>query len=115
MAAMKRIVVDLDGGEYQRLRDRALDQDRDPHQQARHLLRQALAVPSEVTTATAGVVRPPEQEWPGAAMAFYEGGETVRRIIASLEAPVAAAAVALVSTLDLAPRTRKELSDAEGE
>jgi len=42
MPAMKRIVVDLDGREYQRLRDRALDQDRDPHQEARHIVRQVL-------------------------------------------------------------------------
>jgi plasmid stability protein len=42
MAAMKRIVVDLDGGEYQRLRQRAQDEDRDAHQESRHIVRQVL-------------------------------------------------------------------------
>ncbi len=59
---MKRIIVELDGGEYQRLRELALDQDRDAHQHARFLLRQALAIPPEVATANAGVVRLPEHQ-----------------------------------------------------
>jgi len=42
MPAMKRIVVDLDGREYQRLRERAQAEDRDAHQQARHIVRQVL-------------------------------------------------------------------------
>ena len=39
---MKTVVVALPADEYKRLAERAEASDRDPHQQARHLIRQAL-------------------------------------------------------------------------
>jgi hypothetical protein len=42
MAVNRHVVVSLDAQEYRALQERARQEDRDAHQQARHLVRQAI-------------------------------------------------------------------------
>ena len=44
------IVVNLDQGDYRRLTDRAIANDRDPWQEARHLIRAAISQPATQQT-----------------------------------------------------------------